>query len=525
MKLPEWTANVDQDLEEFDIWLTPSLQEIQSTEKFQSELDKIETIISSLGSSTNEFDCVEHCHPDVIGNTCVKVIENLICNVENIENKISISTDILEALASLLFLVTGKSDNNLKCQFPARLFQGTNRTTFPQRQSRNGNISFADKELGRTLKSDKIAKIISEALVWSMQGNDFSYLEEQAKWLLSRYVSSILQDDSSIRQFWALGRSYFSLKATNPGTEKALLAPIVTFKVRGSVSASGGHLPEEILREALEEWGLERGTDFNLEDVIVGDNENTDATKTRAYDFALPYRTPGWNHALFIQCQFYAGDSGSVSHKVVDQTSASRTATLGKFPDASFVEYLDGAGYYASLNTDLRHMLSMATTKSFIQVRSLNIRLRRELQHIGFITPVEIEHAIMRSADKERSSVEKVLVEEGYTSQEIKRGLNYCMGKGFVQQTGSILEISDERLSVSRRLLIVDIVAKIGAKFASLDGLSGNILIPGYGPLFGASIELVSETIDEYAPNANYDRNSFCSDMQWLCEQKNVLLR
>jgi hypothetical protein len=80
-----------------------------------------------------------------------------------------------------------------------------------------------------------------------------------------------------------------------------------------------------------------------------GEAQSDGATKTRAYDFILPYKTEGWEPKLFVQCQFYAGDSGSVSHKVVDQTRSSRPLTLVDYPNARFVEYLDGAGYYASL--------------------------------------------------------------------------------------------------------------------------------------------------------------------------------
>lgn len=59
-----------------------------------------------------------------------------------------------------------------------------------------------------------------------------------------------------------------------------------------------------------------------------------------------------------------------------------RTATLKKYPDAVFLEYLDGAGYFASLNGDLRKMLAKPTTKDFMQIRTAPIKLRRELQKV-----------------------------------------------------------------------------------------------------------------------------------------------
>ncbi|MFW2125205.1 hypothetical protein ACG94O_20145, partial [Acinetobacter ursingii] len=94
--------------------------------------------------------------------------------------------------------------------------------------------------------------------------------------------------------------------------------------VRGSVSASGGHVTESILREKLSNIGLRADIDYNNNDVKIGDDEIIEdgkrKKKTRAYDFIIPYKIDNWEPKpkLFIQSQFYAGDSGSVSHKVVD---------------------------------------------------------------------------------------------------------------------------------------------------------------------------------------------------------------
>ena len=43
----------------------------------------------------------------------------------------------------------------------------------------------------------------------------------------------------------------------------------------------------------------------------------------------------------------------------------------------------------------------MRKTKSCLQVRSAAIRLRRELQDIGFVTPLEVAHAVLRRRGRE----------------------------------------------------------------------------------------------------------------------------
>jgi hypothetical protein len=525
MKLPIKKISLPEQLAEFDLWITPSLQEIQDTEKYAQELTKVDRLIRRLGEATNNFATIESCSPTAIAATCVELVEQVIAESNTEKHKIASAIDILESLCALLFMVTGKSDNNLKCQFPVFLAQTEKRADFPQRKGKKG--VFQNTPLGRTIKSDKLAKVIADALVCYSTYDGLEYLEEEARWLLGKYITAILKDEASIRQFWALGKSYFSLMAEDPGSEKALLAPIIIFKVRGSVSASGGHIPEDLLREMMLSWGMEKGVDFNLEDVIVEYHKNVSGnnSKTRAYDFVLPYRTEGWQPHIFIQCQYYAGDSGSVSHKVVDQTQASRPLTLEQYPNARFIEYLDGAGYYSSLNTDLQHMLGMETTKDFIQVRSAHVKLRREFQDLGFLTPIDIEHAIFRSSKGGKDEVITVLKSEGYAQGEIQRAINHAIQREIINHCDDKLLICEHRVVFAKRLFIVDLIVVIGEPIDSGEGNAANALIPGYGELYGSQLAVISQKIDEYAPNSYYSRNEFAECITWLTEEKLIILR
>ena len=108
----------------------------------------------------------------------------------------------------------------------------------------------------------------------------------------------------------------------------ALISSIVIFQSRGSITATQGHIPETILRKYMTDWGLNAGTDFNTQDVevgeILGDLPVDNKIKKRKYDFIVPFQSRRLGAKVFIQSQFYAGDSGSVSHKVVDQTDSTR---------------------------------------------------------------------------------------------------------------------------------------------------------------------------------------------------------
>ena len=473
MKLPIPTRELQRDLREFDIWITPSLGEITDTEKFKDELARVTRIFEELGQATSNFQDERHCQPGAIAQTFARI-----GNGKPAEER----AELFKSLASTLYIVTGKSDNNLKCQFPLFLRDVARWETLPSFTYRRGCMVVEQSPLPRTIKSDDFMDLVAK----------IENSTEESR-LLEQFVSFLLMGNDAVRQFWTLGYSYYALKQFGKGYERNLLSPIVIFKVRGSVSASGGHKPEAILREYLENWGLTPNVDFNLADVIVdGEGQGRDE-KSRAYDFVLPYRTPEWfpewNNRILMQSQFYAGDSGSVSHKNVDQTKTSRVRVLEKFGGTRFVEYVDGAGYFSSLNSDLRKIIAMSTTHSFTQIRSAPVRLRRELQSIGFLTPLEIEHALIRSSGDE-TEVGEMLVNDGYQPKEIQRALKQAAITGVIGREGTKLKLRDERREIVRQYLLLDVLAIHGKDVQpGTLATAASVLIPGYGPFHGLDVD------------------------------------
>jgi hypothetical protein len=309
--------------------------------------------------------------------------------------------------------------------------------------------------------------------------------------LLSRYLEFLLNEEVYLKSFWALGHAYVKLKQLDAHEE--FLAPLVVFRVRGSVSASGGHDPENLLRSRFEEWGLTLETDYNGNDVVVGEQKGSGKTKTRAYDFVLPYKTEGWEPCIFIQCQFYAGDSGSVSHKNVDQIRTSRNLTKKKFHKPLFVEYVDGAGYFASLNGDLKRILQMRDTHSFFQVRTSVLKLRAALQEIGFLTPLEVAHC-WSVCGGSVPVIKESLLQDGYSEAEIERAMSEAVQKGICSIKGDMLDICDSFQSTSRQYLLLDLIALSGRPLSG-DDLRGAVLVPGFGARFGITLTEVAEAI------------------------------
>lgn len=315
------------------------------------------------------------------------------------------------------------------------------------------------------------------------------------------------------------------------GNADALISSIVIFQSRGSITATQGHIPETILRKYMTEWGLSAGTDFNTQDVevgeILGDLPVDNKLKKRKYDFIVPFQSRRTGAKVFIQSQFYAGDSGSVSHKVVDQTDSTREVTLQKYPDAVFIEYLDGAGYFSSLNWDLRKMLAKPTTKDFIQIRTAPLKLRRALQGILFLTPLEIEHAVIRTSGKE-DEIYQLLRDEGYTDKEINRAFSASVSeKNILVYDEHKYAISSDRVEIVRKYCLLDIIANYGAPI-SVGNESGCLLVAGFETSWGLpqneAIRIAQEVFPGLSKLWHNVQDAF-DDIQWLISKGLVITK
>jgi hypothetical protein len=521
-------------LAEFDQWLTAKLERIKDSSKFSTEIKSLCKCIHDLSDHLDNFSDHELCQIDKLCDAVISVSSSLITGDSFAQDEKDVSS-FFEAFFNLLFLTTGATDNNLKNHFLIKLKDDDIKALIPKKNNSKKNITFRLVDIPASTKSDYIAKSLASCFVGAsepynviVKTEPFFDLSFYSKVLLKEYVALILEDLEEVMQLWAVCHSYIALCSASESGDlgKYLLNACTIFKVRGSVSATGGHITEDLLRKKLTAIGLRPNLDFNLNDVKVGSEEVVEngkrKSKTRAYDFILPYNVDNWEPKpkLFIQSQFYAGDSGSVSHKVVDQTKSSRDFTLDKYGAARFVEYLDGAGYYASLRGDLSHMLDFKNTSSFFQVKSILVRLRRELQIIEFLTPVEFEHAILVSDSSHKEDIFNLLESDGYPKEEIERIASVSTSLGYVEEDNSIFTISSERIDIARRLLILDIAANNSNEVTAVQKKSQKyLLVPGYGAdkgiLESSLINLVTSKCKQFTVTGL----DFINDIGWLLDE------
>lgn len=188
MKLPTATLDLTTSLAEFDIWITPSLGEIKDTERFQQEMESVTSVFEVIGVATKKFATVKDCSTTVIAEIFTKLVEGK--TKEDAEAK-------LQALATVLFLVTGKSDNNAKCQFPLYLRDVARSSGLPSVKRTRKATQVVFEKLPRVMTAESYMKRVAT----------LSAYQDYQKRLLQEFIDFVLGDESCISQLWSIGRS------------------------------------------------------------------------------------------------------------------------------------------------------------------------------------------------------------------------------------------------------------------------------------------------------------------------------
>ena len=247
MKLNSYNASLNEKMSEFDLWVTPSLGDIRDTIQFKDNIGKLKEGLDLLALITDDFSGIDKCSPLYLSSSTIQFVK---------DNGTANSVDMIGIIFNVLLLATGKTDNNLKCQYPLFLRKIYNLDAYYQKNARG---EWKRKKLSRTLPLEEVSKIIIDSFE----------KEEQMKIFSESYLTLILSDEQYANQLLALGKSYIYKK--NIQNEDALLSSIVLFQSRGSITATQGHLPESILRSYMLDWGLKIDEDFNSQDVEIGE--------------------------------------------------------------------------------------------------------------------------------------------------------------------------------------------------------------------------------------------------------------
>ena len=376
-------------------------------------------------------------------------------------------------LAYACLVLTGQSDNALKCQFPVFLVRAD--APLARRLLRLVPPSTHNPALS-AIKMERVAQRIS--------AQDAS--PDAIHQLVNAYFDCLFGRANMTR----LRDVVTEVQRMDNGRATSLLEVMALSAIKGSATASGGHLPEEQLRLQMETWGLVRGTDFNTADVgalelaslsgrTLPGTAMQEAQKSRAFDFVFPYRIVGRNPKLLIQGQFYAGDSGSVSHKNVDQTPTGRSAARRVIHEPLFAEFLDGAGYVTALSGDAERLLAIPGTDGLLQLKTAIVRLRELLQRVDLATPIEVVHGVWLSRSRSMPEVLSIL-RRSYSDTEARRIVETATQLGWIAVNGDVIEVSESRAGAAFEIAVLDTIA-IMAGSPGCERVANGLTIPGYG--------------------------------------------
>lgn len=172
-------------------------------------------------------------------------------------------------------------------------------------------------------------------------------------------------------------------------------------------------------------------------------------------------------------------------------------------------------------------MLAKPTTKDFIQIRTAPLKLRRALQGILFLTPLEIEHAVIRTSGKE-NEIYQLLRDEGYTDEEISRAFSLSVSEGNIVAYGEHkYAISPSRIEIVRKYCLLDVIANYGAPI-SIGNESGCLLVAGFETSWGLpqneAIRIAQEVFPGLGELWSNVQDAF-DDVQWLISRWFVITK
>ena len=466
-QLPPKSPDLNDQIEEFREWVTPRIDSIEDHDEFDKRVDGYEFACHLLSEINLEGISSSQAARE-IAKCC---ISKLLAHDHASQQR------VIFDIVNLVFALTGTTDNNIKCQFSPFLRHGLFCTELKLPKKSGKSIKLITVTVDRIgqIKLEQISTYLCMLLDIATTIGETALFA--ASFLLEAYFLCIF-DCGSYERLVLVVKSLVEDKVARP-----ILEVFATYQLRGSAAAISGHGPEDKLRLLLTELGMCKGVEFNETDVIpasiCGDLDIVAAqerSKTRAYDFVIPFRIEHLSRRVFIQSQIYGGDSGSVSHKNVDQIPLSRRHVKGMFENPIFLEYLDGAGYCNALAGDLTKILEMSDTHGFFQGRTAIFVLPSIFREIGLLYPAEVISWYIKNSLAGNPSCKPLesFLSDMYKGSEIHRLALKLIDDGF--------DMSDPKIDgIKRSLLVPSCALVLADTLRSLANHSDNntVRIPG----------------------------------------------
>jgi hypothetical protein len=253
-----------------------------------------------------------------------------------------------------------------------------------------------------------------------------------------------------------------------PAIPKALVGRIATRLAQGADTNRRGHGMTTVLRERLEEWGFSaRIGNANETDTPVSDLAPA-YTGPRKYDTVV--YDPSGQVRLVSQSQFYSSDTGSIQGKSIEEDATANRAVKAVWPDAAVLTHTEGFGCHTTMLSRLRHVLS-SDIDGFIQLRTLDTKLRYILRQLGVVSLVDFEIVcLMARAALAYDDLVALTCNLGpFQAIEVELALRRYLANGKLQRvTGDSIGLLPGRLETALYYVALDDIVSVAAPISEL---------------------------------------------------------
>ena len=431
---------IQKSMEEFYNFIySENVRDFETSVEYKELIEQMKEALEIMSEKTSGFSDI----------SIEKILE--IINSENI-NKIILLFRILTAVSRM----------NMETYFVSDLCGSG--VFIPKIKIKNGNPIEREIEFGaEIIPMPKYSKLIDLAK------NEQKILEEMINFFEKYDLIKKLQSlqGKEIKEIIELSKTLLKYSEKGAGAEKS------------------GEEAEAIIKNKLELWGLVENIDYNKNDEkLTGILEKkieflkqsgkisdevkkekiekiNEEKKSRQFDLVFPASNSNKEPKVIAQIVFYTSNTGSEGKKKTNQNINTSNYIKKILPEHSKeitnLLVLDGPGWIQMAGDFQKNEY---LSENFVQIRTIDTKLKRILNECGFVYPIDIEIAILELKLKNKTtSKEKVLEiivnKDNITANKdeiISQNPQFFDGK----DDEDVIELSKDRHEIGKKFLILE---------------------------------------------------------------------
>lgn len=228
---------------------------------------------------------------------------------------------------------------------------------------------------------------------------------------------------------------------------------------QGADTNRRGHSATDIIKNRLRILGFtpELGN-TNTSDVAV-------SALVDDYDGPRKFDTVIWNArgsvVLVCQSQMYSSDVGSIQGKTVEEDYEAISRLRARWSNLTALTNTEGFGCHTTMLSRLKHVLN-SRIDGFIQLRTLDSKLRYILHEVGCASLVDFEIELLKSPRATLTTEELISVvvaKHNFNNEEVSAAFSKFQNFGLINVDDDRIYLQPERASVAAYFFFIDQVS------------------------------------------------------------------